>query len=226
MITSHIPVITIDGPAASGKGTLALGLAQALGFYYLDSGALYRVVALAAQHSGIAGDDSAALGVLAGHLEVEFRDGQVLLAGESVGDAIRAEGISSAASRIAAHLEVREALLERQRNFRRAPGLVAEGRDMGTVVFPDAALKVFLTASADARAERRYKQLKEKGLGANIEDLLQEILERDARDRSRVNAPLKPAVDAFMLDTTELSIDQCIERVLTLWRDLNKVKSN
>jgi cytidylate kinase len=177
-------------------------------------------VALAAQHSGIAADDSAALGVLAGRLEVEFRDGQVQLAGQSVGDAIRAEGISSAASRVATHVAVREALLERQREFRRWPGLVAEGRDMGTVVFPDAVLKIFLTASAEARAERRYKQLKEKGLGANIQSLLQEIQERDARDLSRVSAPLKPAADAIMLDTTELSIEQGVERVLALWRDL------
>jgi len=220
VITSCIPVIAIDGPAASGKGTIAARLAQILGFHYLDSGALYRLVALAAQHSSIAADDSAALGVLAGRLEVEFKDGEVLLAGQLVGDAIRAEGISSAASRVAAHVEVRSALLKRQHAFRRSPGLVAEGRDMGTVVFSDAVLKIYLTASAEARAERRYKQLKEKGLGANIQTLLQEIQERDARDRSRVSAPLKPAADAIVLDTTELSIEQGVERVLALWRDL------
>jgi cytidylate kinase len=220
VIISGIPVIAFVGAAASGKGTIAARLAQILNFHYLDSGALYRLVALAAQQSSIAADDSAALGVLADRLDIEFRDGEVLLAGQSVEDAIRAEGISSAASRVAAHVEVRLALLERQHAFRRAPGLVAEGRDMGTVVFPDAVLKIYLTASAEARAERRYKQLKEKGLSANIQTLLQEIQERDARDRSRVSAPLKPAADAIVLDTTELSIEQGVDRVLALWRDL------
>jgi cytidylate kinase len=215
-------VIAIDGPAASGKGTVAVRVAGALGFHTLDSGVLYRLVALSAQRKGIDLADSEALADLARALPVEFREGEVLLAGEAVGTAIRAEGVSSAASRVAAHAGVRTALLERQRAFRRAPGLVAEGRDMGTVVFPDAGLKIFLVASPEARADRRYKQLMEKGLSANIQTLLQEILERDARDRSRAAAPLKPAADAYTLDTTELSVEQVVERVLALWRSLQQ----
>ena len=213
-------MIALDGPAASGKGTVAVRVAQALGFHILDSGVLYRLVALVAQDEGIDLADAAALGAVASRLPVEFRDGDVLLAGEPVETAIRAEGVSSAASKVATHAAVRNALLERQRAFRRAPGLVAEGRDMGTVVFPDAALKIFLVASPERRAERRYKQLMEKGLSANIQTLLQEILERDARDRSRASAPLKPAADARTLDTTDLTVEQVVERVLALWRDL------
>jgi cytidylate kinase len=213
------PVITIDGPAASGKGTVAVRVAQALGFHTLDSGVLYRLVALVAQRRGIDLTDGLALGALAVTLPVEFRGGSVFLGVEPVDVAIRAEGISSAASKVAAHPPVREALLERQRAFRRPPGLVAEGRDMGTVVFPDAELKIFLVASPETRADRRYKQLMEKGLSANIQTLLQEILERDARDRSRASAPLRPAADARTLDTTELSVEQVVERVLALWRD-------
>ena len=213
------PVIAIDGPAASGKGTVAVRVAQALGFHSLDSGVLYRLVALAAQRQSIDLDDAAALGGIARDLPADFRDGSVLLAGEDVGTAVRTEGISSAASKVAAHGAVRAALLERQRAFRRVPGLVAEGRDMGTVVFPDAELKIFLVASPQRRAERRYKQLMEKGLSANIQTLLQEILERDTRDRSRASAPLRPAADAHTLDTTELSVEQVVERVLALWRN-------
>ena len=216
------PVIAIDGPAASGKGTVAVRVAQALGFHTLDSGVLYRLVALAAQRQGADLDDSAALGALAKGLPVDFREGEVFLAGVAVGTAIRAEGVSSAASKVAAHAGVRAALLERQRAFRRAPGLVAEGRDMGTVVFPDAELKIFLVASPETRAERRYKQLMEKGLSANIQTLLQEIQERDARDRSRASAPLRPAADAHTLDTTELSVEQVVEQVLALWRNLHQ----
>ena len=219
MATEPAPVIAIDGPAASGKGTVAARVAQTLGFHTLDSGVLYRVVALAAQERGIDLEDAAALQPVASQLPVEFRDGQVFFAGRSVDTAIRAEGVSSAASKVAAHPGVRVALLERQRAFRRLPGLVAEGRDMGTVVFPDADLKIFLVASPETRAERRYKQLMEKGLSANIQTLLQEISERDARDRSRASAPLKPAADAYTLDTTELSIEQVVERVLALWRN-------
>ena len=214
-------MIAIDGPAASGKGTVAIRVAQALGFHTLDSGVLYRLVALVAQSNGIDLADAVALGAVARTLPVEFRDGCVLLSGEPVETAIRAEDISSAASKVAAHSAVRNALFERQRAFRSAPGLVAEGRDMGTVVFPDAALKIFLVASPETRAERRYKQLMEKGLSANIQTLLQEILERDARDRSRASAPLKPAADAHTLDTTDLTVEQVVERVLALWRDLN-----
>ena len=219
MNATAAPVITIDGPAASGKGTVAVGVARALGFHALDSGVLYRLVALLAERQGIDLDDGAALGEMAGTLPVEFRGPKVVLGGERVDMAIREEGISSAASKVAAHPQVREALLQRQKAFRRPPGLVAEGRDMGTVVFPDAELKIFLVASPETRADRRYKQLMEKGLSATIQTLLQEILERDARDRLRASAPLRPAADAHTLDTTELSIDEVVERVLALWRD-------
>jgi cytidylate kinase len=212
------PVVAIDGPAASGKGTVAARVAEALGFAYLDSGALYRLVALQAVREGVAADDAAGLADLASRLDVRFDAGEVWLAGDRVTDAIRAEHISSAASKVAAHPGVRQALLERQRAFRRPPGLVAEGRDMGTVVFPQANLKVFLTASAEIRAERRYKQLIGKGLSATIHSLLQEIRERDERDSSRSAAPLKPADDAVMLDTTTLDIEQAVDRVLSLWR--------
>jgi cytidylate kinase len=219
LAASQAPVIAIDGPAASGKGTVAARVAQALGFNYLDSGALYRLLALAAQHEAISLADGQALGALASRLPVEFRNGRILLDGQAVDAEIRAEETSAAASRAAVHAEVRLALLAFQRGSRRAPGLVAEGRDMGTVVFPDATLKIFLTASPGARAERRYKQLMEKGLSANISTLLQEILERDARDRERATAPLRPAADAFTLDTTQMSIERVVERVLALWRD-------
>jgi cytidylate kinase len=214
-----IPVIAIDGPAASGKGTVAQRVSTALGFHYLDSGALYRLVALAAARAGVALDEPVALTALAGTLDVGFRDGEALLGHEPVGAAIRSEAISGAASRVAAVPGVRQALLARQRAFRRAPGLVAEGRDMGTVVFPDAALKIYLNASAEARAERRHKQLMEKGLGANIQDLLRDIRERDARDSARAAAPLKPAADAIEIDTTNLRIEAVVDRVLALWRD-------
>lgn len=212
------PVIAIDGPAASGKGTVAARVAQALGFAYLDSGALYRLVALQAQRMGVAADDASGLAGLALGLAVRFDDGEVWLADDRVTDAIRAEHISSAASKVAAHPGVRLALLARQRAFRQPPGLVAEGRDMGTVVFPEAILKVFLTASAEVRAERRYKQLIGKGLSASIRTLLQEIRERDERDSARSTAPLKPADDAVILDTTSLDIEQAVDRVLSLWR--------
>jgi cytidylate kinase len=215
------PVIAIDGPAASGKGTVASRVAAVLGFKYLDSGALYRLVALAAERASAGIDDENAVAGLAAALDVEFRDGEVWLCGERASDAIRSEAISSAASRVAAHPRVREALLARQRAFLRPPGLVADGRDMGTVVFAHAALKVFLTASAEVRAERRHKQLLEKGLGANMPTLLQEIRERDARDSARTAAPLKPAADAVELDTTDLSVEQVVDRVLLLWRDRN-----
>jgi cytidylate kinase len=212
------PVIAIDGPAASGKGTVAARVAARLAFHCLDSGALYRLVALAAQRARVAFSAAEALGEIAASLPATFRDGDILLAGESVAEAIRSEVISSGASQVAAHVLVREALLGRQRAFRQPPGLVAEGRDMGTVVFPDAALKVFLTASAAVRAERRHKQLMGKGLSANIASLLREIKERDERDKARASAPLKPAADAIELDTTTLGIDQAVDRVLAMWR--------
>jgi cytidylate kinase len=218
MDDTNVPVIAIDGPAASGKGTVAARVAAALGFAYLDSGALYRLVALAAVRSGIPLDQPERLGTLAAVLPVVFRDGEVFLAGELASEDIRTQEAGAAASRVAAYPAVRSALLARQRAFRQPPGLVAEGRDMGTVVFPDAKLKVFLTASAEARAERRYKQLIDKGLSANMLGLLEEIRERDARDSTRAAAPLKPAVDAVSLDTTTLSIEQAVDQVLAWWR--------
>jgi cytidylate kinase len=213
------PVIAIDGPAASGKGTIAKRIATALGFQYLDSGALYRLVALAAERAGIGLDDENAVTALTASLEARFDQGETWLARQPVGDAIRTEAISAGASRVAALAGVRAALLERQRAFCAPPGLVAEGRDMGTVVFPRASLKIYLTASARARAERRHKQLMEKGLGANIQALLRDIRERDARDSARAAAPLKPAEDAIEIDTTELSIEQVVDRILALWRE-------
>jgi cytidylate kinase len=215
---SDVPVVAIDGPAASGKGTVAARVAATLGFAYLESGALYRLVALKAALDSIPVDDVPALSIVASQLDVRFDAGEVWLDGNLVTDAIRAERISSDASRVAAHGPVRQALLARQRAFRRSPGLVAEGRDMGTVVFPDARLKVFLTASPEVRAERRHKQLIGKGLDASIQALLQEIRERDERDSSRSAAPLKPAVDAEMLDTTSLDVEQSVDFVLRLWR--------
>jgi len=215
---ASLPVITIDGPAASGKGTVAARVAEALEFVYLDSGALYRLVALTAQRLGVAFDDACRLAALAAKLDTRFQAGEIWLGGDRVTDAIRAEAISSGASQVAAHPPVREALLERQRAFLRPPGLVAEGRDMGTVVFPHAALKIFLTASAEVRAERRYKQLMEKGLSANMQALLIEIRQRDERDSVRTAAPLKPAADAVTLDTTALEIQEVVDRILHLWR--------
>ncbi|MCS6765726.1 MAG: (d)CMP kinase [Candidatus Protistobacter heckmanni] len=209
-----IPVIAIDGPTASGKGTVAQLVAQALGYHYLDSGAIYRLAALASLRAGLAADDEPALAALAAGLDIRFMDGQIWLSGESVGDTIRAEEIGNRASAIAVFPALRQALLARQQAFRRAPGLVADGRDMGTVVFPDAGLKVFLTASAEARAQRRYKQLIEKGFPANISTLLQDLKDRDARDANRAAAPLKPAEGASVLDTTEMTVDQAVAQVL------------
>jgi len=214
-----IAVIAIDGPAASGKGTIARRIAAVLGFHYLDSGALYRLVALAAERDGIGCDDEAALAAAAARLDAHFRDGDIWLGALRVGDAIRTEAMSVAASRVAALPGVRRALLARQRAFRVPPGLVADGRDMGTVVFPHARLKIYLTASVQARAERRYKQLMEKGLSATIPTLLRDIRERDARDSARAVAPLEPAEDAIEVDTTELSIEQVVDRVLLLWQE-------
>jgi cytidylate kinase len=211
-------VLTIDGPTASGKGTIAQRVAQSLGFHYLDSGALYRVAALAATRAGISLDDAAALADIGARLPVRFEpDGRVLLAGDDVSDAIRTEPAGQAASRVAVHPPLREALLALQRGFQHAPGLVADGRDMGTVVFPQAALKVFLTATPESRADRRYKQLIEKGISANLSSLLQDLRERDARDASRAIAPLAPAKDAFVLDSTGLTVEQTVVAVLERW---------
>ena len=214
------PVIAIDGPSASGKGTIAQGVAQALGYHYLDSGALYRLVALAAMSATTSLDDEAALAACARSLQASFENGEIFLRGERVTDAIRSEDCGKGASRVAALPEVRAALLARQRGFRAPPGLVADGRDMGTVVFPDALLKVFLTASAEARADRRYKQLKEKGIDANIHTLLRELRERDERDSARRTAPLQKAADARELDSTGLSIAEVVYQVLEWHRQI------
>jgi cytidylate kinase len=215
-----IPVITIDGPTASGKGTVASRVAEALGFALLDSGALYRLTALSAIEAGVALDDAAAIAAIAAlarTLPVRFEGERILLGGRSVQDAIRQEAIGNAASKIAALPAVRAALVELQHGFRRPPGLVADGRDMGTVIFPDATLKVFLTASVQARADRRYKQLIDKGFPANMLALLQDLKERDARDTERAVAPLKPAEGAYLLDTSELTIEQSVAQVLDWW---------
>ena len=217
-VTTAAPVIAIDGPSASGKGTIAQGVAAALGFHYLDSGALYRLVALAAERAGVDLDDEQQAAGLAKTLDVRFSDGEILLAGQCVTEDIRSEHCGMGASRVAALPAVRAALLSRQRAFRQAPGLVAEGRDMGTVVFPEATLKVFLTASAEVRAERRYKQLKEKGINANIRTLLQELHERDRRDSARSAAPLQQAVDARELDSSGSGIDEIVRQVLDWYR--------
>jgi 3-phosphoshikimate 1-carboxyvinyltransferase len=210
----HAPVIAIDGPSGSGKGTVAQRVAQQLGFHYLDSGALYRLVALRARRKGVSLSDAHGLAALARELPAAFSGSEIRLDGESVTDAIRTEEISETASKVAAVPQVRQALMQRQRAFRRPPGLVAEGRDMGSVVFPDADLKVFLTASAEARAERRHKQLIDKGLHATLATLLRDIEQRDARDMGRSVAPLQKSADAQVLDTTGLSVEQATDRVL------------
>ncbi len=214
MARHPIPVIAIDGPSASGKGTVAQGVAARLGFHYLDSGALYRLVALEGFHQGVALNDETALARLAACLDARFLGGKILINQEDVTDSIRSEKVSEGASRVAALPQVRQALLARQRAFRQPPGLVADGRDMGTVVFPDATLKIYLTADAEERAHRRYKQLKEKGMDASISTLLQDIRHRDARDSARAVAPLQKSDDASLLDTTKLSIDAAVEQVL------------
>lgn len=216
---SEAPVIAIDGPSASGKGTVAARVAQALGYHYLDSGALYRLVALIALEGRIGLDDEAALARAASDMEVAFGEGSVRLAGRDVSVALRGEDVGVGASRVAAHPAVRRALLDRQRGFRRPPGLVADGRDMGSIVFPDAPLKVFLTADVATRAERRHKQLMEKGMYGKMADVVEELRRRDERDSSRPVAPLKHYPDAVFLDTTRLTIDQAVDRILGLWRE-------
>ncbi|MBK9362123.1 MAG: bifunctional 3-phosphoshikimate 1-carboxyvinyltransferase/cytidylate kinase [Rubrivivax sp.] len=218
---AEVPVITIDGPSASGKGTLAAALARRLGWHFLDSGAVYRATALAAQRAGVPLDDEAAVARVAAALDLRFEGDRIWLAGEDVGDMLRLESTGAAASRVSAWPAVRQALHALQLSFRRAPGLVADGRDMGTVVFPQATLKVFLTASAAERAARRHKQLISKGFQASIADLRADIEARDARDRSRVTAPLKPAEDALSLDNSALGIDQSVDAVHRWWRQRN-----
>lgn len=216
------PVLAVDGPGGAGKGTVCRGVAGAMGWHLLDSGALYRAVAVYADTRGVAADDRGALAALAADLPVEFvpddDDTRVLLDGVDVTPRLRLETTGDLASRVAAIPEVREALKQRQRDFRRPPGLVADGRDMGTVIFPDAEAKVFLTASARERARRRHKQLLGKGFDANIDRLYDEIVERDRRDEERTVAPLKPAPDARVIDTTAMSIAEVIGEVLSFLR--------
>ncbi|MCL2523721.1 MAG: bifunctional 3-phosphoshikimate 1-carboxyvinyltransferase/cytidylate kinase [Betaproteobacteria bacterium] len=218
-VAKAAPVIAIDGPSASGKGTVAARVAAALGYAYLDSGALYRLTALAARQAGVAWDDEPAVAAIAASLDVRFSGNDVFLRGAPVGDAIRAEDISAGASRVAALPAVRAALLFRLRAFNTAPGLVGDGRDLGSVVFPQAALKVFLTATAEARAERRYKQLIEKGFSANLPGLLLDLQTRDARDSGRSVAPLRQEADAKLLDTTALTIAEAVDQVLQWSRE-------
>ena len=214
MSNTPVPVITIDGPTASGKGTVAQKVAQHLGFHYLDSGALYRLTALSALRRNTPLDDEHALAKVAEHLHCHFDGMHIFLANEDVTDAIRAENVGNTASKIAALMPVRQALYGLQLGFRKAPGLVADGRDMGTVIFPHAVLKVFLTASVTARAQRRYKQLIDKGFSANMQDLSKDLSARDERDTNRSSAPLKAAEGAYLLDTSEMTVEQAVERVL------------
>lgn len=211
------PVIAIDGPSGSGKGTIACRVAESLGFSLLDSGALYRVLGIACHQHKIDLSDSAAVAETASRLDIQFGrsgEGSVWLDGEDVSLAIRTDLGSDMASKVAAIKEAREALFQRQLDFRKAPGLVADGRDMGTTVFPDAILKIFLTASLDARAQRRYKQLIGKGIDAILPALLRDLKERDRRDSERAVSPLKPAEDAIVIDTTDLTIEQVVKQVL------------
>jgi len=223
-MTNSVPVITVDGPGSSGKGTASRLIAARLGWHFLDSGALYRLVALAAQHHAVPLNDEVTLETLAAHLDVQFMAGEggiesrVILEGEDVTDAIRTEDCGKAASVVAALPSVRLALLQRQRAFQEPPGLVADGRDMGTVVFPSAKLKVFLTASREERAQRRYKQLNEKGVSVTLQAILGELAERDARDSGRSVSPLRAAADAVTIDTTHLSIDEVVAQVLSVWQ--------
>ncbi len=226
-----IPVLTIDGPSGSGKGTIVQHVAQKLGWHVLDSGALYRLVGFGSQNNQLSFENEDEIANYAAHLDVEFKlvaadssqsDGgvaqelQIILEGKQVGAELRTEETGKLASIVAAMPKVREALFQRQRDFRQNPGLVADGRDMGTAIFPDARAKIFLTASAEERAQRRYKQLKSKGIDGNLAALLRDINERDERDSSRSASPLKPADDAIQIDTSDLSIKQVVEQVIAI----------
>ncbi len=215
-----IPVIAIDGPSASGKGTVAQRVATTLGFHYLDSGALYRIVALASQQAGIAWSDAEAVASCAKNLRIRFDDEQVWLNEIDVSNDIRSEAMGKGASQVAVHPSVRTALSSLQQDMRRAPGLVADGRDMGTVIFPDAVLKIFLTASTEVRAQRRYQQLLAKQQAADYQAILQDLLERDARDKNRASAPLVMAEDGILLETDHLSIVEAVNQVLENYQDL------
>jgi cytidylate kinase len=221
-LTPNIPVIAIDGPSASGKGTVAQRVAQHLGYHYLDSGALYRIVALAAFQQGISWQDSAALAVLAEELDIRFEQDRIYLGSADISEAVRTEEMSRGASEVAVHPAVRSALTGLQRSFRHLPGLVADGRDMATVIFPDAATKIYLTASAEIRAERRYKQLMEKGIRASLSEILQDLQQRDARDQQRQVAPLQKSADAVLLETSRLTIDEAVQAVLALRQTLTQ----
>ena len=212
-------ILAIDGPTASGKGTVSAIVAKALGFHYLDSGALYRLCALRCVKKSLDLTDEAACAQEARDMRPEFKDGRIEMDGEDVTEAIRAEAVGIAASKVAALPQVRVELLDLQRRYAEAPGLVADGRDMASVVFPEARLKVFLTASAEARAERRYKQLIAKGISANLTNLTRDLLERDRRDRERAVAPCVPAADAKVLDNSALTIEETVEKILGWWRE-------
>ena len=219
-MTKKDPVITVDGASGTGKGTVSQLIAKRLGWKFLDSGALYRVLALAAQKHGVSLENETALRVLAEYFDVQFiavesEPPQILLEGEDVTETIRTEKMGNAASKTASLSAVRTALLNRQRAFREPPGLVADGRDMGTIVFPDADLKIFLTASPEERALRRYNQLKEKGINVKLTDLVEELRERDKRDQERTVAPLRPAEDAICINTDHLTVEEVVERVLS-----------
>ncbi|OIQ92818.1 cytidylate kinase [mine drainage metagenome] len=212
--TTLVPVIAIDGPSASGKGTVAQLVAKKLGFHYLDSGALYRIVALAAHTQNIPWHDAAAVTACAKTLSIRFEGDKVLLNGEDISNDIRTEAMGKGASQVAVHAPLRAALIDLQHSFRQAPGLIADGRDMGTVIFPDAELKVFLTASTEVRAKRRYDQLVEKKQAADYNSILQDLQERDARDKGRASAPLVMADDAILLETDNLGISEAVDTVI------------
>lgn len=218
--TQRIPVITIDGPSASGKGTVAQLVADKLGFAYLDSGALYRVVAFAAQQNNIAWNDANAVAECAKTLNIKFKNDQILLNDHDISNEIRTELMGKGASQVAVHASVRAALVDLQHSFHQAPGLVADGRDMGTVIFPFAPLKIFLTASTEIRAERRYKQLLGKNQPANYENILQDLQERDARDKGRASAPLVMAENAILLETDNLGITDAVNTVLNAYKNV------
>jgi CMP/dCMP kinase len=225
------PVLTIDGPGGSGKGTIAQKVAEHLGWHFLDSGALYRLLALSAINHSVALDNEESLAILAAHLDIEFivvvgKEPKVILEGVDVSLDIRLPETGEAASKVAALPSVRSALLSRQREFQKSPGLVADGRDMGTVVFPEAPLKIYLTASVEERAQRRYKQLKEKGQNVNLSTLLDDIQARDDRDMNRAVAPLRPAEDAIIIDSSAMSIVEVFEKVLSLLLDRGMIAAN
>lgn len=224
-VAMSVPVIAVDGPSASGKGTVAQRVAQALHFHYLDSGALYRLSALAADRQGVDLADASAVARVASGLRLRFDGERIFLSDQEVGDLIRTEECSVMASKVAALPEVRQALVEKQKEFRQLPGLVADGRDMGSVIFPDALLKIFLTATAEARAERRTKQLKEKGMYAKMHDVIEELQRRDLKDSTRPVSPLKHYPDARLLDTTHLSVEQAVNQILDWYREISPARA-